>query len=250
MPQSGWYELTDAANGFAIEFPGPPAHKQRPRSATAGATESYSFSFSEHFFYAAAERLQDPPKTAAQRASYLKDFVQRYAQDTVRNGGRLLSQTWLDNDDVELVSRELAGVEQQWPTYTRARVYLRNGRKLLILCSSWDEGGIDQALADRFFASLRLGAEVPRSNPKRPRPTAVPSAQVSMPTSWYEFTGPNNDFVVAFPYRPRREAQPNPTTGTRIEHFTFAYGDYLLGVVVTEVPVPPQNDEERAQLLA
>jgi len=150
--QIRWRKFISPDRDFTINFPGVPDRKIPTGDHTRIQPEQLSLTVDNHYMEVQYLDLRIPPKTKEQLAASLEGVKSGYLKALDKAGGRLIKLQELPEGGYQLDT--IARLRDNTPVYSRARIYVLGKRQYTLSCVTWNNTGLDEALANRFLNSF------------------------------------------------------------------------------------------------
>lgn len=236
--QSDWTRNTDQEAGFSISFPGRPTYEESTDPGTGQPLETYSFYYNGNLLRISFSPVIPAPKSTLQINRILSDTAGVYAntagtllrQEKIQGGGRQFDNL------VKTPSGTL---------HLRSRVYIHKGKLFTLSCGSYDENGINEQIAGRFFSSLKFIDVLPKGRSlARINPPEEQLSSKSESAKWHRLRVPDGDFVAEFPGKPDYSIDTSFSASLPLHQYRFFYGENLFSVSYRERSEPEATPEQ------
>lgn len=236
--QSEWQRNTDQEAGFSISFPGRPTYEESTDPGTGQPLETYSFYYNGTLLRISFSPVIPAPKSALQINKILSDTAGLYAT----TAGTLLRQEKLQGGGRQFdnLVKTSSGI-----LHLRSRVYIHKGNLFTLSCGSYDESGINEQVAERFFSSLKFIDVLPKGRSQtRIKPPEEHLSGKTESSRWYRLLAPDKDFVAEFPSKPDYSIDTSFTASPPLHQYRLFYGENLFSVSYRERSKPEVAPEQ------
>lgn len=226
--QGVWRPYTDDEAGFTVSFPGKPIYEQSGTLGSGDFKETYKFQYGENFLSITLTPLLRTPRNSLELsqayAEIAKEFTDKgtlVRQEKLPGGGRQYYN----------VSHESSG-----KLHMIIRSYIYRDRHYQLVYGTFASTGVDERVAERFFASFSFVAIRPsRKAPTGPNLGNQATRRPVQSPTWYVLKGADGDFVVEFPGKPENSRTSHPEVDTDVYKFHFFFGENLFVLTYWDV---------------